>query len=264
MKRILKISFMVLLLLGVIVLPAFTDLEHTARNYKSFHIDIMNPSENDLITLEEIDKMITAKFGQIEGAPVLGIDLYKLETIVEASPYISKCEVYQTISNGLEMKILVREPLVRIINTEGQQFYLDMHGYAMPLSPIHPRHILVANGKIPDRFVSLDKKETPLSSFVDTSALRQVYPVAWFISKDKFLKSFIDQVYINDKNEMELVPKIGSQVIIFGNAEDAKEKLENLKTFYMKVMSQIDWHVYKSINLKYKNQVVCSKYMHYE
>ena len=56
----------------------------------------------------------------------------------------------------------------------------------------------------------------------------------------------------------------GSQVILFGNAEDAKEKLENLKTFYQKVMSQMDWHVYKSINLKYKNQVVCSKYLNYE
>jgi cell division protein FtsQ len=58
---------------------------------------------------------------------------------------------------------------------------------------------------------------------------------------------------------MELVPKIGKQLIIFGDAADAREKLENLATFYRKVMSQKDWDLYKTINLKYKNQVVCSK-----
>ena len=40
---------------------------------------------------------------------------------------------------------------------------------------------------------------------------------------------------------------------------DAREKLENLKTFYLKVMNRLDWNIYKVINLKYKNQVVCSK-----
>ena len=63
---------------------------------------------------------------------------------------------------------------------------------------------------------SIDKSERPLIAFPDSSVLRQIYPVALLISRDEFLKSFIDQIYVNENKEMELVPKIGSQEIIFG------------------------------------------------
>ena len=148
------------------------------------------------------------------------------------------------------MKTRVRSPLVRIINQDGQQFYLDQTGWAMPLNPAHPSLVIIANGNITDKFVSLEKSEKPLSAFPDPSVIHQIYHVAFHISRDFFLKSFIDQIYINKKHELELVPKIGSQTIYFGTSENAEEKLENLKTFYQKVMSKMDWTVYKSINIK--------------
>jgi cell division protein FtsQ len=129
----------------------------------------------------------------------------------------------------------------------------------MPISRAHPSHVPIANGHISDRYVSIDKSERPLSSFSDTSILQQIYPVAWYLARDEFLSAFIDQIYINEHKEIELVPKIGSQQIILGSSEDAQEKLENLKTFYRKVMNKMDWEVYKTISLKYKNQIVCSK-----
>jgi len=259
MKRILNISFMVFLVAGLIVLAGFTDQEHQRLTYKSFRIDVLNGSEIAMITLDEIHELVNKNFGEIEGSPIKGIDLLDLEKTVLANPYVSSCEVFQTIGGGLVMKVRVREPLVRIINQDGQQFYLDYNGWAMPLSKAHPTRVPVANGKIADRFVSLDKSEKPLSAFPATSIIHQIYPVAFHLSRDEFLKSFIDQIYINEKLEIELVPKIGSQTIMMGSATDAKEKLENLRTFYQKVMTKMDWTVYKEIDLKYKNQVVCSK-----
>jgi len=260
MKKILHISFMIILVAGTIVLLAFTDQANRSSYYKSFRIDVLNQTDRSMITLDEINKLIIKNFGEIEGAPLAGINLYDLETIVNANPYISYCEVFQTIDGGLVMKVMVREPLVRVINENDEQFYLDYNGYAMPISKVHPSRVPIANGNVSDHFMSLDHTEKPLSAFPDTSVLHQIYPVAYYIAADEFLRSFIDQIYINENKEIELVPKIGSQTIILGNSEDAREKLENLKTFYRKVMSKMDWNVYKSINLKYKNQVVCSKY----
>jgi cell division protein FtsQ len=259
MKKILHISFMAILMAGFILLVAFTDREHHGKSYKSFSIEVLNPAEQSLITLEEIRELVKKNFGMIDGSPIAGIDLMELERTVLVNPYVSSCEVYQTIGGDLVMKARVREPLVRIINQDRQQFYLDLNGWAMPLSPAHPTLVPVANGKIADHYVSLEKSEKPLSSFLDTSVIHLIYYVAFHISRDPFLKSFIDQIYINDRSEIELVPKIGSQQIILGDGSDPKEKLENLKTFYQKVMSKMDWNVYKVINLKYKNQVVCSK-----
>lgn len=258
-RTILYISFMGLLMAGTAFLVAFTDIEHKKKSYQAFDLEILNPTDRALITNEEIHQIIEKKFGKIEGAPIVATDLLELENTVAANPYIAACEVYQTIDMKVEMKVTVREPLVRVINEYNEQFYLDPYGFAMPLSPEHPSHVIIANGKIGDRYISLNKSELPLSAYHDSSALRMIFPVAWYISKDEFLRSFIDQIYINDNKEMELVPKIGKQLIIFGDAADAREKLENLATFYRKVMSQKDWDLYKTINLKYKNQVVCSK-----
>jgi cell division protein FtsQ len=250
---------MVILIAGTIFLLAFTDSKHQLSTYRNFTIDVLNPSEQAMITADEIKALVIDDFGEVKGAPVTRIDLHRLEKTVLDNPYVSSCEVFQTIGGDLVLKAVVRSPLVRIINQDDKQFYLDYNGFAMPISPAHPSHVPIANGLIKDHFVSLDKREMPLSAFPDSSLLHQVYPVAYYIARDEFLKSFIDQIYINEKNEIELVPKIGSQTIIFGNEVDALEKLENLKTFYLKIMSKMDWTVYKSINLKYKNQVVCTK-----
>jgi cell division protein FtsQ len=250
---------MIILLAGAVFLLAFTDQGHQQKKYRRLQIDVLNPPEQAMITLEEIKNIVNKNFGEIEGTPVAWIDMIQLERTLLDHPYISSCEAYQTIECDLIIKVMVRAPLVRIINAENQQYYLDYYGYAMPVNPARPAHVLIANGFFNDRFVSLDKTEMPLNSFPDSSMIRQIFPVASYIAGDSFLKSFIDQIYIHENHEIELIPKIGSQVILFGNAEDAREKLENLKTFYLKVMSKIDWNVYKSINLKYKNQVVCTK-----
>ena len=259
MKKILHISFMIVLVIGTFFLVSFADQKHLVQRYKSFRIEILNPSDDALISEKEIRDIIAGRFGDIEGAMISMINLSELEKTVLDNPYVSVCEVYQTIGGSLIMKILVRAPLVRIMNDHGQQFYIDHSGYMVPVSFNHPSHVIVANGNISDRLVAIDKTEKPLSAVPDSSVLRQIYPVAMGIAKDSFLKSFIDQIYINENKEIELVPKLGSQEIIFGTAENTTRKLENLKTFYLKVMSRLDWNTYKTINLKFNNQVVCSK-----
>ena len=259
MKRILNISMMSALVLGTFFLVSFADQKHQVQRYKAFTIDILNPSDDALITREELLESITDRFGKIEGAVISLVNLEELEKMVRDNPYISSCEVYRTISGELILKATVRSPLVRIMNESGQQYFIDKLGFMVPVNMKHPSHVVIANGYITDRLVTIDRIERPIIALPDSSVLRQIYPVALFISRDEFLKSFIDQIYVNEKMELELVPKIGSQEILFGSSDNARQKLENLKTFYLKVMNRLDWHTYKVINLKYKNQVVCSK-----
>jgi cell division protein FtsQ len=250
---------MVILVLGTFFLVSFADQKHQVLKYTSFEVEVLNPSEEALITGDEIRDLVTDRFGRIEGTLISLVDLAELEKMVRDNPYVSSCEVYQTISGELILKAVVRTPLVRIINDSGQQYFLDHSGFMIPVNQKHPAHVLVASGNISERLVTIDKTERSITSLPDTSSLRQIFPVATYIARDEFLASFIDQVYVNEKKEMELVPKIGNQEIIFGTAENSRQKLENLKAFYLKVMKRMDWNTYKVINLKYNNQVVCSK-----
>ena len=71
--------------------------------------------------------------------------------------------------------------------------------------------------------------------------------------------ALIDQVDITPAREFEMIPKIGNQLIVFGNGSDAEEKLSKLQLFYKEVMVKAGWNNYSVINVQYKNQVVAKK-----
>jgi cell division protein FtsQ len=47
--------------------------------------------------------------------------------------------------------------------------------------------------------------------------------------------------------------------VVFGSIENYEEKFRNLEAFYKKGLPVSGWNLYKEINLKYKNQIVCTK-----
>ena len=69
----------------------------------------------------------------------------------------------------------------------------------------------------------------------------------------------IEQIYVNQYEEFTLIPKVGRQKIIFGKYEDVEDKFNRLELFYAEGMSREGWQKYKTINLKYRRQVVCEK-----
>lgn len=90
----------------------------------------------------------------------------------------------------------------------------------------------------------------------DSNLLNDIKNISTLIQADPFLMAMIDQVDITGQNNFEMIPKIGNQVIVFGDAMNAIEKFNKLKLFYKKVMTKMGWNLYSSINLQYKNQVV--------
>jgi len=79
------------------------------------------------------------------------------------------------------------------------------------------------------------------------------------INQNKFLKAQISEIYLNSKGEFDLIPQLGNHLIRFGTMEDASTKLNNLDIFYRKALIGEGWDKYETINLKYKNQVVCKR-----
>ena len=83
------------------------------------------------------------------------------------------------------------------------------------------------------------------------------------VEKDDFWRSEIVQIVVakgpDGAPEIELVPRMGSHTVIFGSPDDAEEKLAKLLTFYRRGLRNIGWEEYRTINVKYKEQVVCTK-----
>ena len=67
------------------------------------------------------------------------------------------------------------------------------------------------------------------------------------------------QLHINENKEIELIPRVGNHIILLGSDEGLEAKFEKLMLFYQKGVQQIGWNQYSTINLKYKDQLVCLK-----
>ena len=77
--------------------------------------------------------------------------------------------------------------------------------------------------------------------------------------KDTAMLFGIDQINGGKSNQFELKTRIGDQKIIFGDLSRTEEKIAKLKVFYQKIMLDSTISDYKTINLKFYNQIVCEK-----
>jgi cell division protein FtsQ len=86
--------------------------------------------------------------------------------------------------------------------------------------------------------------------------LKEVRDISIAIQKDSFCIAMIEQIDITAQRSFEMIPKVGNQLIVFGNAEDAGIKFDKLKLFYKNILVKSGWNKYSVINVEYKNQVV--------
>jgi len=200
---------------------------------------------------------------KILGERVANIKLKTIEENLKQHQIIKMAEVYLTERGTLHVDIKQRNPFVRIFNNHGQSYYLDEEGNILPVVKSFSPHVLIVNGHINEPFNPLIIKN--IKKFRYDSLNRQqrciydIFNLASFINNDEFWKSQIVQVYVNQKYEFELIPRVGSHIIDFGRADQMEEKFYKLKLLYTQGFNQLGWNLYSRINLKYENQIVCIK-----
>ena len=89
--------------------------------------------------------------------------------------------------------------------------------------------------------------------------MRDIYKMALFIEEDPFWKAQVEQIWVDKDGEYKLTPRVGSHAIILGDADDLEGKFRKLYALYTHALNNLGWNRYTQINLKYKNQIVCTR-----
>ena len=160
--------------------------------------------------------------------------------------------LYADMDGIVHVQIRQRVPILRVINMANVHFYIDGNGIKIPLSDNFTAKVLVANGFIDEDFSG--KVDT-----LNSKLAKDLYRTAQFIKADTLWDNQIEQLFVDLKGDIEMVPRVGDHKIILGNADSLQTKFRNLFVFYKKAMPKVGWDTYKSINLKYANQIVCGK-----
>ena len=254
MKKGLKISLWMLLIVGVFFLLGFMHGIHNNMDCADLQIDIDYEDADPLIFTSDIQKTIYSNYDSLIGKKINDINALAIEETLNAMDLVSNAEVYSTLTGVLKVNVTQRTPLVRVMNKRSQSYYIGRNGHLMPVIPGFSSRTLVASGNIRTSFSDTLNAQHPVNK-----ELFKIYALASYIQQDHFLHLQIEQVYLNDQNEFELIPKVGRHVILLGDVVDLKTKFDKLKLFYDKGIQKAGWDAYKSINLKFKNQVVCEK-----
>jgi len=249
-RLVLKSFGWVICLAGLVVLMGFIDNKKHAVVCKD--VKVLIPGADNFIEREEIDVILKQGQGMLIGRKLAQINLEAIEKNIKSNPYIAFAKVYADMDGLIHVEVKQREPVLRIINASDQDFYVDKNGLKMPVSPNFTANVLAANGKIMEHF----------SGKVDTLITRiakDLYVTALYIKKDTLWDAQIEQIFVNEKNDIELIPRVGNQRIILGTADSLAVKMKNLLAFYKQAIPKVGWDTYKTISIKYTNQIVCEK-----
>jgi len=246
-KHILIGCAWVISLGGLVVLMGFIEFKKAGVFCKEVKVYI--PGNQYFIDREEVDNILKVHRHQLVGRNMESINLHSLENRLRANPFIQSAKVYADMDGIIKVEISQRQPIIRIMNQFDQDFYIDQNGIKIPMSSNFTARVLVANGYIDEAF---GKKIDTLH----TEIARELFKTAEFISKDSLWSAQIAQVYVNPDHELELIPRVGTNRILLGNADSLENKFHNLLVFYKQALPQVGWDRYKLINIKFANQVV--------
>lgn len=263
-KKIALITFGVLIAAGMLLSLGFVNKEQEALLCKS--LDIHVNQDYDLLFLDNMDiaKMIHDRGDSIINQPKASVNIVEIQQALNSHENIAAAKVYMTIDGKVKVEVKQRKPIMRVINVFGDSYYLDDDGKLMPLSDKYTARVVIANGNIDETFANnymhsvneTAEDENKRSA----SMLDELHAMGKYIDANPFWKAQVRQIYVNDDKDMELVPLAGNQKIIFGDTTAMEEKFNKLLTFYQQGLNTTGWwNKYSVINLKFKNQIVCTK-----
>lgn len=84
------------------------------------------------------------------------------------------------------------------------------------------------------------------------------------VTEDDFWNAQIVQINLlgstaGKEPEVELIPRAGNHVIRLGHLENVEAKLDKLLLFYREVLAYEGWNGFRYIDLRFDNQIVCTK-----
>jgi len=238
----LRINWNYIKLIGILALVvflyAFTSNRNASR--KISDVTIKFQGDNTLFVTEEtVSKLLIQNNQNVTSVPKEILDLNSLEAALNSNPMIKKAEVYVAVNSALTAEIIQKKPIARV--STNASYYIDDDGSFMPLSANYTARVPLVTGT------------------VQKNKLGQIYQMAKKIQMDDFLKKHVVEIHQDKNNELALRLRQYDFKVLLGDTKNLDKKINNLKAFYQKALKDKTLNSYSNVNLRFGNQVVCTK-----
>lgn len=224
----------------LIIVLTFVSAERERVVCKGMQVTVLDAETNAFANDADVMRVVKAGYGNIADRGILEIDKDSIERLLVGRSIIKSAQVYYSLDGYLHIEIRQRKPVFRVLDLDG--YYVDEDGKIMPLSQKYTSRVVVATGNISPKF-----------------ACEKLYPFVMALKDDEFWDAYVEQIVVDGKNELILIPKVGNFRIVLGGIEGYEQKMEKLRLFLKEGIAIKGWNLYKEINLKFDKQIVCVK-----
>lgn len=258
-KKILSIIVWTASILGLLVLFAFARQRYLNKPVIGIDIRLIRENQTGFLTHSALLNRVIVLTDSAKGKPIRQFKLRKIKGDMRQNPWIEDVDVSTTLEGKISVRVNEREAFLRAYNRKNESVYIDRNGTIFPTNPAYASRVIIASGYL--NFPGLKGNITAsiYDSVYRKTALPEIFRLNKALQKDLFLAVLIDQIYYNSLQEIELSPKIGSASVLLGNLDNLPGKLLYLKAFYKQKAMSDELIQYQRINLKFKNQIVCTK-----
>lgn len=251
LKRLGAVVLWGLALTGFVVLLVAAIQDKDAVKCKGIQVKFEGKDDNFFIESKDIKSLLTKdKNLNPVGKKISDIDIAALEALVNQDPWVKNAEIYIDNRHQLNIKVVQREPVARVFTFSGNSFYLDSAGEHIPVSNRYAARVPVFTG-FPTDAEKLQKADSLLTM--------QIVDMGTYIGDNSFWMAQVEQLMITSDHKFEFIPKLGDQVIAFGDGTDIEKKFNKLLAFYKEGLNKVGWNNYTRINIAFDNEVVCTR-----
>lgn len=253
----LEITVAVVLVAYVVMAGMNYGLQRDSVRCREVRVVVEDSAQCGFVAPRIVGQWLAEASFDVSSRKLNDIDVGAVENMLAAKDYVGSAKVYTTMEGVVTITLTQRHPLIRIKSETGYEFYVDSSFYILPVCGHFIADVPMVTGQArfsfaEDYYGPLDEKK----GGEDIKFLKKLINFVGIIDNDAFLSSLIVQIYVDRQGGVELIPRVGRQVIMVGQLEDCGEKLSNLKEFYTQSFGEMWWKNVKEVDLKYRDQVI--------
>ncbi len=239
-KQILKACFWSICMMAFLGLMFRTEIQR--RNIVGTGVEIQFLDENEIKFLNESD--ISNIFDRngltFMNLKIDSINLTRVEEDISKNPFVRTVKAYHDLNGKVYVDLIQKEPVLRIIGDD-YSYYLDEFGAKVPTSSKFTSKVMTVQG------VELNNRQDEIL-------------LLWSkIQQNKLLKAQIVGIFVDREGEYTLNVQFGDFKVLLGGIDQLDDKFFKLEHTFRDILNTAGWEKYSMINLKFKDQVVCTK-----
>jgi len=212
------------------------------RVCEGFDVVVADSTQYQFVLTQDIVNLVKRHDLDPVGRTFGEINTLAIRDTILTNKLVESAEVFITSNGSVVASVNQRKPVLRVISNVKGNFYVDHERRIMPVSGNFTVYVPVATGAIDEEF-----------------ALNQLYDFALFLCSHPDWDVWIEQIVVQKNREVELIPRAGDFRIVMGSLDNYQAKLAKFARFVEKGLNVVGWNRYSIVNLKYDNQVVCTK-----